>query len=240
VDHSRAGRRRADDDRDADEEHGRRGAEKARVILHVGLTGGIGSGKSTVLRIFAGLGCITVDADAVVATLYRPGNAGHEAIVRTYGPSVLAEDGEIDRKKLSAIAFANSEEARRLNALIHPIVIAEESRIAIEEAERFPDEDRIFVVEATLLLEAGGKQRYDRIVVVDVEPEVQIARAVARGMDRVEVERRIANQLPREERLRHADYVIDNSGDEAAVEIETRRVYDLLLEDLARKKKASG
>lgn len=205
------------------------------MILSVGLTGGIASGKSTIMRNFARLGCITVDADALVATLYRPGNAGHEAIVRTYGPSILTSDGEIDRKKLSAVAFANGDEAKKLNALIHPLVIAEEQRLEREAEEQHTD--AIFLVEATLLLEAGGKQRYDRIVVVDVQPDVQIVRAIGRGMDGGEVLRRMTNQMPREERLAQADYVIDNSGDERHGELETRRVHDALLADLARKKK---
>ena len=96
--------------------------------------------------------------------------------------------------------------------------------------------DRIVIVEATLLIEAGSLERYDKIIVVDVPPEVQIARGVARGMAREEVVRRIAHQIPREERLRHADYVIDNSGDTAAALAETRRVYQQLRDDLAKKK----
>lgn len=198
------------------------------MILSVGLTGGIASGKSTIVRNFARLGCTTVDADALVAELYRPGRAGHEAIVRTYGESVLTSEGEIDRRKLSAIAFSSRDEAQKLNALIHPLVIAEQQRL-MREAEG------IFIVEATLLLESGGKQRFDRIVVVDVRPEVQIARAIGRGMEREEVLRRMANQMPREERLRQADYVIDNSGDVRQGEMETQRVYDALRSDLAKK-----
>ena len=116
-------------------------------------------------------------------------------------------------------------------------MIGEEARIARELEEANAGEDRIFIVEATLLLEADGRARYDRIVIVDVDPEVQVERAVRRGMDRDEVRRRMANQMPREERLRHADYVIDNSGDEGQGELETQRVYEALLADLARKKK---
>lgn len=202
-------------------------------MLRVGLTGGIASGKSTILRNLAELGCVTVDADAVVAKLYRQGNAGHEAIVRTYGTTVLRPDGEIDRKKLADVAFANAAEAQKLNALIHPIVIAEEERMMREHG----DDDSIYIVEATLLLEAGGKQRYDRIVVVDVDPEVQLARAVGRGMTAEEAARRIAHQMPRAERLRQADYVIDNSGDARAGEKETRRIYELLRRDLEEKKR---
>lgn len=205
------------------------------MILRVGLTGGIASGKSTIMRRFAELGAITVDADAVVARLYEPGNAGHDAIVRTYGTAVLQPDGTIDRRKLSDVAFANPAEAQKLNALIHPIVIEEQLRMMREAEES--GEDRVYIIEATLLLESGGKQRYDRIVVVDVAPDVQIERALGRGMTREEVTRRIAHQMPREERLRHADYVIDNSGDAEAGERETRRVFELLLRDLDEKKR---
>ena len=111
--------------------------------------------------------------------------------------------------------------------------------MAAEEA-RFPDRDRIFIVEATLLLESGGKDRYDRIVVVDVDPETQETRAVMRGVSRPDARRRMKNQMSREERLRAADYVIDNSGDRRAAEIETHRVYEKLREDLEAKKKAPG
>ncbi len=208
------------------------------TVLRVGLTGGIASGKSTIMRMLAGLGCITVDADAIVARLYRPGEAGHEAIVRTYGPGILLADGEIDRKKLAALAFSNAEEAQKLNALIHPIVLAEEARMMSEAEER--GSDGIYVVEATLLLEAGGRQRYDKIIVIDVAPDVQIERAIGRGMTRADVTSRIAHQMPREERLRHADYVIDNSNDERAALVEVQRVYDLLRADLDAKKKNSG
>ena len=208
------------------------------MILKVGLTGGIASGKSTIVRMLAGLGCITVDADAIVARLYRPGEAGHEAIVRTYGNEILQSDGEIDRRKLADIAFSKPEEAKRLNALIHPLVIAEQARLFREAEER--GEDAIYIVEATLLLESGGRQRFDRIVVVDVDPEVQIARAVGRGLSAEEAKRRIAHQMPREERLRHADYVIDNSGDEGAALAEATRVYERLSADLEAKKKNPG
>lgn len=201
--------------------------------LTVGLTGGIASGKSTIARMFAALGCTTVDADAIVADLYGPGATGHEALVRTYGAGILDANGGIDRRKLGDLAFASPEAARRLNALIHPLVLAEERRLL---AAMPPDDDRIVIVEATLLIEAGNLERYDRIIVVDVPPEVQIARGVARGMALEEVVRRIAHQLPREERLRHADYVIDNSGDDAAALAEARRVHERLLEDLRNKK----
>jgi dephospho-CoA kinase len=207
------------------------------MILKVGLTGGIASGKSTISRFFAALGCVTVDADEIVARLYRPGGAGHEALVQTYGREILSPTGEIDRKRLAEIAFADTNAAKKLNALIHPLVIEEEARVVRAEETRFPDRDRIFIVEATLLLESGGKNRYDKIVVVDVKPEIQVARAVERGMTRAEVERRMRHQMPREERLRQADYVIDNSGDRHSAERETMRVYETLRADLQSKKR---
>jgi dephospho-CoA kinase len=200
----------------------------AAMILRAGLTGGIASGKSTIARMFATLGCNVVDADQIVARLYQPGEAGHEALVRTYGAGILLPDSSIDRRKLADVAFATADSAKALNALIHPLVIAEEARMMGEVR------DGIVMVEATLLIEAGGRDRYDRIVIVDVDPETQLARAIARGMTREDAERRIAHQMPREERLRYADYVIDNSGDLQAAEAETRRVFALLERDLAK------
>jgi dephospho-CoA kinase len=210
------------------------------MILRVGLTGGIASGKSTVARTLAGLGCVIIDADAIVARLYRPGEGGYEALVSAYGREILRPDGEIDRPKVAAIAFVNDESAKKLNALIHPLVIDEEERIITGEAQRFPDRHRIVVVEATLLLEAGGKKRYDRIIVVDSEPQVQIDRAVRRGLARQDAERRSERQMSPAERRRQADYVIENNGDIRTLEAETMRVYEKLVADLQAKKKSAA
>ena len=200
---------------------------ETKLILRVGLTGGIASGKSTIREMFAKLGATTIDADKLVADLYRPGAKGHDALVRTYGREILRPDGEIDRERLAAIAFRSADDAQKLNHLIHPLVLDEADRRVAAVT------DGIVIVEATLLIEAGAVPRYDKLVVVDVDPETQIARGVARGMSREALTRRIANQLPREERLRHADYVIDNSGDLAAAERRTHEVYRRLMEDLA-------
>lgn len=206
------------------------------MILRVGLTGGIASGKSTVRSLFGELGCYTIDADKVVAELYDPGHAGHAALVATYGRGILRDDETIDRMKLANVAFASADEAKKLNALIHPLVVARTNEL-LDEYERTHG-DGIAVVEATLMIESGGRERFEKIVIVDVAPEVQIERGIARGLPREEVTRRIANQMQREERLRHADYVIDNSGDVARLESETRSVYTRLLQDLDAKRGA--
>ena len=206
------------------------------MILRVGLTGGIASGKSSISRIFAGLGCVTIDADEIVARIYRRGGSGHEALVREYGRDILDADGEIDRQKLADKAFADTNAAKKLNSLIHPLVLEEEERLISAEERRFPERDRIFITEATLLLEAGGKGRYDRIVVVDIDPETQLQRAVSRGMTKREAQRRMKHQMSREERLTHADYVIDNCGDRRNAEVATHAVYDKLRADLSKKK----
>lgn len=208
------------------------------MILRVGLTGGIASGKSTVLRILSELGCRVTDADSIVARLYLPGQPGHKALVAAYGDRILQPTGAVDKKQLAQIAFSSSEEAARLNALIHPLVLSEEARM-MRDADN-PDRDTIYVVEATLLLESGGRSRYDRIIVVDLPPATQIERGVARGMERADVESRLTHQMTREERLQHADYVIENSGDVRALRAETERVHAALLADLSEKKNSPG
>lgn len=205
------------------------------MILRVGLTGGIASGKSTARALFAELGAYAIDADKLVAELYEPGRAGHAALVATYGEQILRDDQTIDRVKLANIAFAHPDEAKKLNALIHPIVRQYTAEL-IENYARTHDEG-IVVVEATLLLEDGGDKRWDRIVIVDVDPDVQIARGIARGLTREEVTRRIANQMSRDTRLSYAHYVIDNSGDRAQLEREVRRVWDALQAEMKQKER---
>lgn len=204
------------------------------MILRTGLTGGIGAGKTTVARLLAGLGCFVVDADRIVSDLYRPGAPGFAVVVEHYGRGILDSRGELDRAKLAKIAFSSNEEAARLNSLIHPLVIAREEKIIEDEIERFPESHRIVVVEATLLIEAGGRERYDRIIVVDARPEIQLKRARERGMRKADVERRMSRQMAREDRLAAADFVIHNDGDMVELEREVVRVHAMLSLDLER------
>lgn len=205
------------------------------MILKVGLTGGIASGKSTVARILGALGCFVVDADTVVRELYVPGAVGHRAIVETYGADIVKADGEIDRSELSRRALKNAESALALNHLIHPLVMTRIEEIVRNEETRTVGSHMIAVVEATLLLEAGGRKTFDRMIVVDLDPRLQIERGVARGLSAEEVERRMARQMNREERLRNADYVIENGGDVEELNARTRHVFGHLLHDLVEK-----
>lgn len=204
------------------------------MILKVGLTGGIASGKSTVASFLRDCGFMVVDADRIVSELYRPGEAGYRALVGRYGEAIVRADGEIDRSRLASVALATPEGAAELNRLIHPLVIAREEAI-MREAESAGKE--IVVVEAALLLEAGGRNRYDRIVVVDAGRETQIGRAVARGLPRPEVEQRIARQMPRDKRLEAADYVIPNEGSVEELRRSSEQACVSLRADLERKKR---
>jgi dephospho-CoA kinase len=204
------------------------------MILRVGLTGGIASGKSTVGRLLERHGCKVIDADRIVAELYAPGAAGWTAIVEQYGRDILDQQGEIDRPRLAALAFRDAASADRLNSLIHPMVIAEEERRLAAEREG------IVVVEASLLLEAGGRSRYDRIIVVDIDEDLQLVRAVVRGMDAEEARRRRERQMPRNDRLRFADYIIENGGSLEDTADQVARVYRSLVDDLQAKRDRSG
>jgi len=201
------------------------------VILKVGLTGGIASGKSTVARMFSERGAFVVDSDQLVRSLYEKGQAGYKAIVEHYGPSVLSPEGQIDRAALSKVALTTEERARRLNALIHPLVIAEQQRLL--EAKAQEPGDGVAIVEATLLLESGGKGRFDKIIVVDVPPELQLKRGMDRGMDREELALRMSRQLGREERLASADYLIHNGASLDATASQVDRIFGGLQNDLA-------
>jgi dephospho-CoA kinase len=178
--------------------------------VSIGLTGGIGSGKSTVAAMLAELGASVIDADQVGHEIYRPGSEGFRLVRAAFGPEVVGADGTIDRKALGARVFAEPAALARLNALLHPLIGA-----AIRErlgAARAAAPEAPVVVEAAIMLEAGWRF-FDHIWVVLVSRETAIARVTAsRGLGRAEVERRIDAQLSNAERRRHADVVLENDG----------------------------
>lgn len=178
-------------------------------MLRVGLTGGIGSGKSAAARILHDSGAATVDADRIVAALYAPGSAGTAAVARLFGAAMLEPDGAVSKAALGTLAFRDPEARRRLEAAIHPLVVAEIRR-RFAEAERAGAP--VAVAEASQLLEAGYAGEFDRVVLVVAPRAVRLARAEARGISRAEAERRMDAQMAEEKARALADDVVDNAG----------------------------
>jgi len=194
-------------------------------VLRVGLTGGIACGKSTVGEMLARRGAHLLQADQLAHQLYAPGAAVYDEVVRHFGREILNEDGTINRAKLAALAFP--ARIGELNAIVHPAVIKAQNEWMAEAARKNPH--GIAVVEAALLIEAGAAKDFDKIIVVTCDFEHRVERYAQRiGIPLAaalsEVERRSAAQLPDEEKVRHADYVIDNSG---AVEETERQVEEI-------------
>lgn len=197
------------------------------MVLRVGLTGGLASGKSTVAARLAGLGIPVLDADRVVHDLYRPGGEGARAVAEEFGPAVLAADGSVDRARLAARAFPDPSAVARLNARVHPLVVAAQARWFEELARRG---EPLGVVEATLLVESGGRGRYDVLVAVSAPEEVRLDRALARspGATREELRARLRAQLPESERNAACDVVIRNEGSREELLAEADRLAERL------------
>ncbi len=179
-------------------------------MLHVGLTGGIGCGKSTVAAMMREMGCHVLEADPLAHRLIEPGQPAYDEVIRGFGPGVRAADGRIDRAKLAAIVFADPAKLALLNRIVHPRVVEALDR-ELAELERAQPQ-AVAVVEAALLIESSYHERLDRLVVVWCEPEQQIERLLARGMARDQAERRIAAQMQMDQKRRMADDEIDCSG----------------------------
>jgi dephospho-CoA kinase len=180
-----------------------------RGVLRVGLTGGIGSGKSEVAHVFAEAGALVIDADQLAREVVDVGSDGLAEVVKAFGSGIVRPDGSLDRAALGEIVFADSEARRRLEAVVHPRVRARAADIEAAAAAR-----TVVVHVIPLLVETGQADRFDVLVVVDLPEDVQIERlGRTRGMTAEEARARIAAQAARDERLAAADIVIDNSGD---------------------------
>ena len=179
-------------------------------MVRMGLTGGIASGKSPVAAMLREMGFLVIEADVIAHKLIEPGQSAHDEVLHEFGAELGDRAGYIDRAKLAAIVFADASKLTKLNRIIHPRVEAIVFK-QFDEWERNGVRDAAFV-EAALLVEAGMDKKLDGLVVVFCEPEQQLERLLARGMTEVEAKRRIAAQLPTEEKLRHATERIDCSG----------------------------
>ena len=193
----------------------------------IGLTGGIGSGKSTVSKILATLGGHIIDADIVGHEIYLPGKAAWKQVTEAFGQEIIAEDQTIDRKKLGAIVFSSPDVLARLNAIVHPIMFEEiRQRIQAKRAEGFAAP---IVVEAAILIEANWLPLADTVWVVETDKDAAIRRVAAqRGMSAADAEARIANQLSNEERRKHAQVVIHNNSSLQALEQQIQQAWDQL------------
>jgi dephospho-CoA kinase len=192
-------------------------------MLKVGLTGGIGSGKSEVARRLAGYGALIIDADRIAREVVEPGTPGLAQVVGQFGAAVLASDGTLDRAALGEIVFSDAELRGKLNAIIHPLVGAR-----IRELEQGADRDAIVVEDIPLIAENDMAGFFDLVVVVDVPPRIQEERLIReRELTRDQVAARMAAQASREQRLAIAGIVLDNSGSLAELD---RQVGDLWAE----------
>jgi dephospho-CoA kinase len=201
-------------------------------VLAVGLTGGIGSGKSAVADLLVARGADLIDADQVARDVVAPGGPAYQPLIDRFGEGILAPDGTIDRPALAAVAFADDAARADLNALTHPAIgIAMiEARDALEARDAREGTDHIVVLAIPLLTKAHRETvKLDRVVVVDCPTEIALERLLSqRHMDRADAEARIRAQISREERLEEADFVVDNSGDRAALEAEVARLWEWL------------
>lgn len=197
------------------------------TMLAVGLTGGIGSGKSAVADLLVERGAVLIDADQVARDVVAPGGPAYQPLIDRFGPEIVAADGTIDRPALATIAFADEESRLALNAITHPAIGIR----MIELRDALAGTDHIVVL-AIPLLKALHREtvRLHKVVVVDTPTDVALERLLSqRGFERADAEARIRSQISREERVKEADYVLDNSGDRAALEQEVAKLWDWLL-----------
>ncbi len=196
-------------------------------MLRVGLTGSIAVGKSHVVAVLKELGCHVIDADQTAREVVAVGSLGLKQVVAEFGHAVLRDDGTLDRARLGEIIFADKEKRTRLNAILHPLIIAAQDA----QMRRWEEEDPsgIGIIDAALMIESGGYKRFDKIVVVHCRPEIQIERLMRRNnLSREEAMSRISAQMPQEEKMRHADFLIDTSENYETTRERTVQVFQKL------------
>ena len=191
-------------------------------MLLVGLTGGIGSGKSTVARMLEERGAVVFDADLLAREAVEPGTSGHTAVLERFGADVLAPGGELDREALASIVFADPSARRDLEQIVHPEV----RRLFAEGSEAYHDTDRIVVFSAPLLVESGMHTAFEILVVISATVATQIERLMRqRGMSEAAIRARIDAQAPLEDKAAVADFLVDNGGTLAELESQVERLW---------------
>ncbi len=195
-------------------------------MLAVGLTGGIGSGKSAVADLLVERGAVLIDADQVARDVVAPGGPAYQPLIDRFGTEILQADGTIDRKALAAVAFADEESRLALNAITHPAI----GISMIQQRDALADTDDIVILAIPLLTALHRETvKLHKVVVVDAPTDVALERLLSqRGFDRADAEARIRSQISREERVKEADYVLDNSGDRAALAARVTELWDWL------------
>lgn len=196
-------------------------------MLRVGLTGGISCGKSTVGKMFSDLGAHVIEADSIAHELYRPGEPVYKQLLEKFGPDIIRPDGEIDRPRLATAAFDGGR-VEELNKIVHPAVLKRQEQWMYQIREKEPY--AVAMVEAALILEAGARSQFDTIIVVTCRPEQKVSRYAARAgipesAARAEVQRRGKAQMSDDEKVRRADFVIDNSGPVELTRAQVERIY---------------
>ena len=180
-------------------------------MLTVGLTGSIAVGKSYVCQIFRDAGFPVLDADVTAREVVAGGSPGLASVVSAFGQEVLLGTGEMDRSKVASIVFSDPEKLQLLNSIAHPLVFAAQDKWLREQAAIDPN--GVAVVDAALMIESGGYKRFDKLIVVWCDPDIQLRRLMARnGFDEATAKERIASQMPQDEKKGYADYLIDTSG----------------------------
>lgn len=194
-------------------------------MLTVGLTGSIAVGKTFVAGVLREHGLHVLDADITAREVVRKGTNGLQQIVEAFGETILTGDGELDRKKLGLIVFADPEKRTSLNAIVHPLVIEAQDKWIASIAAR--ENDAIAVIDAALMIESGGYRRIDKLIVVWCEAEIQLQRLMTRdGLTAEAAKERIEAQMSQDEKKRHADYLINTTNGYDAARIQTKRVVE--------------
>ncbi len=199
-------------------------------MVKVAVTGGIGSGKSTVRELLSSMGAVGIDTDMISRQVVEPGTEGARRIRDVFGGEFFNEDGRLERKKMAAVVFDDPQTRLRLEEILHPLIIEEETRIMENAAAKQPD--TIFAVEIPLLTEGKRHERYDRVILVTAPADIRLERLVKSGRyTREEAIARMGHQVTDEARMKVADYIVDNGGSVDGTRLQCKEIMDKIIRD---------